>query len=148
VVNGHDRAENIKPNAPKPFSISIMEDDKAVRDALHDLLESAGLMVKAFGSAEEFVGSSLLGNSCCLIVDVRLPRMSGLELQSHLFAQGNSIPMILITGHGDEDVREHALRNGALGFFYKPLNIATLSDLVHSTVGSRRRRRLTLERSV
>jgi FixJ family two-component response regulator len=126
----------MKPNAPKPFSISIVEDDKAVRDALHDVLESAGLMVKAFGSAEEFVGSSLLSNSCCLLVDVRLPRMSGLELQSDLSAQGNSIPMILITGHGDENVREHARRNGALGFFYKPFNTATLLDLVHSTVGN------------
>jgi FixJ family two-component response regulator len=118
---------------PESYRVSIVEDDKAVRDALYSLLESTGLMADAFGSAEEFVDDVRAKDSSCLILDVRLPFMSGLELQFYL-AGRNPMPTIFITGHSDEKVREQALQNGAVGFFHKPFSPNALLNAVRSTL--------------
>ena len=94
--------------------ISIVEDDKEVRSAICNLLESAGLSVEAFESAEEFVESGPTDKMACLILDVRLPRMSGLELQRSLYGQRTLLPIIFIAGHADATVREEALHDEAL----------------------------------
>jgi FixJ family two-component response regulator len=121
-------------SAPELSTVAIVEDDKAARDALCSLLESVGLRTEAFGSAEEFVDLGPVENSSCLILDVRLPRMSGLELQRRLSGDKNSTPIIFITGRGDDKVREQALREGAVGFFHKPFDPAALLKVVHSTL--------------
>jgi FixJ family two-component response regulator len=94
--------------------ISIVEDDKEFRGAICNLLKSAGLSVEAFESVEEFVESGPTDKMAYLILDVRLPRMSGLELQRSLYGQRTSLPIIFIAGHADATVREEALRDEAL----------------------------------
>jgi FixJ family two-component response regulator len=127
------REEKIRSKAELAM-ISIVEDDKEVRSAICNLLESAGLRVEAFESAEEFLESGPTDNKACLVLDARLPRMSGLELQRSLYGQGNSLPIIFITGHADSTVREEALRAGAADFFYKPFNAEALVTSVHSAL--------------
>ena len=114
--------------------VSIVDDDKAVRDALGNLLESVGLRVEAFASAEEFVNSNNAKNRSCLILDVQLPRMSGLELQRHLCNKSDFIPIIFITGHANDEVRSRALQDGAVSFLYKPFSSEDLLSAVHSTL--------------
>src|SRR5437660_775014 len=92
--------------------ISIVEDDPAVRQALGNLLESVGLRVEAFASAEEFLEFGRASNIACLILDIRLPGMSGLELQSRLLEQQASTPIIFLTSDWDDKIREQALRDG------------------------------------
>jgi FixJ family two-component response regulator len=115
-------------------SVSIVDDDQAVRDALGNLLDSAGLDVEAFASAEEFVNSDRPKDEFCLILDVRLPNMSGLELQRYLSDRARPVPIIFITGHADAAVREQAMRDGALGFFYKPFDSEALLNAVCSVL--------------
>ncbi len=115
-------------------SVSIVDDDQAVRDALGNLLDSAGLDVEAFASAEEFVNSDRPKDEFCLILDVRLPNMSGLELQRNLSDRARPVPIIFITGHADAAVREQAMRDGALGFFYKPFDSEALLNAVCSVL--------------
>lgn len=115
-------------------SVAIVDDDQAVRDALGNLLDSAGLDAEAFASAEDFVNSNHPKNECCLILDVRLPNMSGLQLQRYLSGRAKPVPIIFITGHADAEVREQALRDGALGFFYKPFDSEGLLNAVCSVL--------------
>lgn len=115
-------------------SVSIVDDDRAVRDAIGNLLDSAGLDVEAFASAEEFVNSDRPKDDFCLILDVRLPNMSGLELQRYLSDRARPVPIIFITGHADAAVREQAMRDGALGFFYKPFDSEALLNAVCSVL--------------
>jgi two-component system, LuxR family, response regulator FixJ len=114
--------------------ISIVEDDKEVQNAICNLLESAGVCVEAFESAEEFLESGPTDKKACLVLDVRLPRMTGLKLQRSLYGQGSSLAIIFVTGHADSTVREEALRAGAADFFYKPFNAEALVTSVHSAL--------------
>jgi FixJ family two-component response regulator len=125
--------ENMEREA-EPLMVSIVEDDTEVRNAICNLLESTGLKAEAFESAEQFIESDSFDKKVCLILDVRLPRMSGLELQRQLSAEGTSLPIIFITGHADSTVREQALRDGAADFFYKPFNAEALLNSVHSAL--------------
>ncbi len=120
--------------ANKPYVVSVVDDDKAVRDALGNLLESVGLSVEPFASAEEFVKSDDVNNRACLILDVQLPRMSGLELQHHLSAKSGNLPIIFITAHANDEVRSQALQAGAVSFLYKPFSSEDLLSAVHSTL--------------
>ncbi|MFZ1031347.1 MAG: response regulator [Candidatus Acidiferrales bacterium] len=115
-------------------SVTIVDDDQAVRDALSNLLESVGMRVEAFTSAEDFVNSRGLSKRTCLILDIQLPGMSGLELQRQLAAGKNLIPIIFITAHGEDGIREQALHDGAVGFFYKPFSSEALLNTVHSAM--------------
>jgi FixJ family two-component response regulator len=121
-------------NPLKPCWVFIVDDDIAVRNALANLLESAGLSVDVFGSAEEFLHSSAAHDRSCLILDVQLPFMSGLELQRRLSSNRNSAPIIFVTAHVDDVLRARALREGAVGFFYKPINSDALLSAVHSAL--------------
>jgi two-component system response regulator FixJ len=116
------------------YSVTIVDDDQAVRDALSNLLESVGMLVEVFASAEDFVNSRQSNKRTCLILDIQLPGMSGLELQHQLAAGKNLIPIIFITAHGEDRLREQTLQDGAVGFFCKPFSSEDLLSTVHSAL--------------
>jgi FixJ family two-component response regulator len=117
---------------PSTRLIVIVDDDKSVQSALQDLLEADGLSAKCFGSAEEFLESGLQGKTACLITDIRMPGMSGLELQAKLKADRSKIPIIFITAHGDARVRIQAMREGAVEFLMKPFDDQVLLSRVRA----------------
>jgi two-component system response regulator FixJ len=106
----------------KPKVVVIVDDDELVRSSVQGLIEVVGVPVLAFASAEEFLNSGDRWRTGCLITDIRLPGISGLELQSNLNKDHCKIPIIFITAHGDEDMRMQALRAGAVEFLTKPLD--------------------------
>jgi FixJ family two-component response regulator len=110
---GMDRTSNL---------IAIIDDDEAMQDSLHDLMEATGLVARCFGSAEEFLESDLRTQAGCLIVDIHMPKMSGLQLQAKLKEEGCDIPVVFITAHGDARMRIRAMREGAAEFLAKPFD--------------------------
>src|SRR6201997_5907359 len=114
--------------------IAIVDDEKSVQSALQDLVESEGLSTLCFGSAEQFLDSGAQRNAACLIADIRMPGMSGLELQAKLKADRCRIPIIFITAHGDAEMRIHAMRQGAVEFLSKPFDDAVLLEIVHAAL--------------
>ena len=114
--------------------VVIVDDDESIQDALQDLLDSAGVPAKAFGSAEEFLESGLYRETGCLIADIRMPRMSGLELQARLKADQCSVPIIFITAHGDARTRLQAMREGAVEFLSKPFDHQVLLRKVRAAL--------------
>jgi FixJ family two-component response regulator len=102
--------------------IAIIDDDEAMRDSLRDLMEAAGLVARCFGSAEEFLESDLHTRAACLIVDIHMPNMSGLQLLARLKEEECDIPIICITAHGDARMRIRAMREGAVEFLSKPFD--------------------------
>src|SRR5258707_5544417 len=102
--------------------VEIVDDDDLIRSALHGLLKSIGLPSQTFASSEEFLKSGRQHQTACLIADIRMPGMSGLELQAKLNADHCRIPTIFITAHGDERMRMQALRAGAAEFLAKPFD--------------------------
>jgi len=114
--------------------IAIIDDDDAMQDSLRDLLEAAGLSARCFGSAEEFLRSDLRDKAACLIVDVRMPKMSGLELQARLKEQECNVPIIFITAHGDARMRIQAMRRGAVEFLAKPFDHQLLLKRVRTAL--------------
>ena len=114
--------------------IAIIDDDEAMQDSLRDLLEAAGLAARCFGSAEEFLKSDLHGKAACLIVDIRMPRMSGLELQTKLKEKECNVPIIFITAHGDARMRIQAMRRGAVEFLAKPFDHQLLLKRIRSAL--------------
>jgi FixJ family two-component response regulator len=117
--------------------ISIIDDDDSVRESLRRLMRSVGFAVNVFASAEEFLDSDRLRNTDCLILDVRLPGMSGLELQRHLATSHSDIPIIFITSYEDDDVRARALNAGAVDYFLKPFNDENLLDAIEAVLKSK-----------
>jgi FixJ family two-component response regulator len=116
--------------------VAIVDDDDSMRSALHGLLQSADLPARAFASAEEFLNSGQQHQIACLIADIRMPGMSGLELQAQLNTQRCRIPIIFITAHGDEKMRMQALRAGAVEFMAKPFNDEALLESVRAALES------------
>jgi FixJ family two-component response regulator len=114
--------------------IAIVDDDKSVQSALQDLVESEGLSTLCFGSAEQFLESGAQRNAVCLIADLRMPGMSGLELQAKLKADRCRIPIIFITAHGDAKMQTQALREGALKFLAKPFDNTVLLEALHAAI--------------
>jgi FixJ family two-component response regulator len=114
--------------------VAIVDDDKSVLTALEDLVESEGLSTLCFGSAEQFLDSGAQRKASCLIADIRMPGMSGLELQARLKADRCRIPIIFITAHGDAKMRIQAMRDGAVEFLTKPFDNAVLLETVHVAV--------------
>ena len=112
-----------------------MDDDESLKNALQDLIESDGLSALCFGSAEQFLNSEARHNAACLIADIRMPGMSGLELQAKLKAERCRIPIIFITAHGDAEMRTLAMRDGAVEFLTKPFDDAVLLEIVHAALG-------------
>jgi FixJ family two-component response regulator len=118
-----------------PPLISIVDDDDSVREALLGLVRSVGFAASTFASAEEFVNSDQLGNADCLILDVCMPGMSGIELQRQLVADRCAVPVIFITAHEDEGLRAQALRGGAEAVLIKPFSEEALLNAIHSALG-------------
>ena len=102
--------------------IAIVDDDDVVREAMKTLVRSLGYNVSTFGSAEEFLNSEQISRTSCLITDLHMPGLSGLDLQNRLIATGHRFPIIFITGYPDENVRVRAMKAGAIGFLSKPFN--------------------------
>ena len=119
------------PNSPR---ICVVDDDESVREALEGLMRSVGFAVNVFASAEEFLDSDHLRNIDCLILDVRLPGMNGLELQRHLATSHSEIPIIFITSYEDDEVRARALNAGAVDYLLKPFNDEDLLDAIDAAL--------------
>jgi FixJ family two-component response regulator len=114
--------------------ISVVDDDRCVREALADLLQSAGLEVATFASAEEFLGSEHLRTAACVILDLQMPGMGGLALQQRLARDGHPIPIVILTAHGDDDARAQALAQGAVAFMRKPFDGESLLRAVEAAL--------------
>src|SRR5215472_6516199 len=136
--------------APRRFSIedqqlqrapiiSIVDDDESMRCALKRLVASLGLKACTFASAEQFLQSPRLDDTACLITDLQMPRLNGIELQQSLLAQGRDIPIIFVTAFPEEWMRARAVEAGAFGFLGKPFDSSTLVGLIEKAVGSERK---------
>ncbi|OGA96302.1 MAG: DNA-binding response regulator [Betaproteobacteria bacterium RIFCSPLOWO2_12_FULL_66_14] len=113
-----------------PPLVHVVDDDAALRDSLRWLLESAGLRVATYASAESFLEAYAAAQGGCLLLDIRMPGMSGLELQDELKRRGYTIPIVFITGHGDVPMAVNAVKKGALEFIEKPYNAQALLVMV------------------
>ena len=114
--------------------IAVIDDDKSMQDSLFDLIESAGLVVRCFGSAEEFLEYNFHGEVGCLIAEIQMPGMSGLELQARLKEERCNIPIIFITSNGSARLRIQAMREGAVEFLRKPLDHQLLLETVRAAL--------------
>ena len=114
--------------------VAVVDDDELIRGAVQGLLREAGLPARAFASAEEFLDSGAQHLSSCLIADIRMPGMSGLDLQARLNAEHIRIPIIFMTAHSDERLRMQALRSGAVGFLAKPFDDDVLLETVRAAL--------------
>jgi FixJ family two-component response regulator len=118
-------------------TIGIVDDDASVRHAVGTLLRSVGLDNVAFASGQEFLDAGAADDVDCLIVDLRMRGMSGLDLQQALSRAGHAVPIIFISAHGDEDARRRAMAAGSLGFLSKPFDEGALLDLVRQALAAR-----------
>jgi FixJ family two-component response regulator len=119
-----------------PKMVAVVEDDESYRLAMQRLLKSAGFSVQTFTSAENFLDSGWQRETGCLIADIRMPGMSGLDLQARLNADHCPIPIIFVTAHGDEKMRLQAMRSGAVKFLAKPFDAAILLEGVRAALGN------------
>ena len=134
--------ENGKHAAKEPI-VFVVDDDLSMRRALASLIQSVGLEVEAFGSAAELLKGKLPEVASCLVLDIRLPGLSGLDLQTELAKANINIPVIFITGHGDIPMSVRAMKSGAVDFLTKPFRDQDLLDAVVSAIDKDRRRRET-----
>jgi FixJ family two-component response regulator len=116
--------------------IAVVDDDEAIREATESLIRSVGFRAVVFPSAEDFLRSNHLQATACLIADVRMPGMSGLELQQQLATANYPIPIVFITAHGDAETRARALREGAVAFLDKPFGDEVLLGAVQAALRS------------
>ena len=117
--------------------VSVVDDDESVRESLPDLLRECGFAVEAFASAEAFLVSECLGQTQCLLLDIAMPGMSGLELQRELTRRRHAIPIVFITAHGDETDRPRLLAQGAVACLFKPFSEAALLEALHTALRGR-----------
>ena len=116
-------------------SIAVIDDDQPVRDSLRRLLKSLGYSVATFASAAEFLASPAMPETGCLIADVQMPGMTGIELYGHLTAAGHEIPTILVTAYPEDAARARALRDGVICYMGKPLDEDDLMQCLRSALG-------------
>ncbi|MGA2353762.1 MAG: response regulator [Terriglobales bacterium] len=114
--------------------IAIVDDDEPLREALGSVMKAAGFSPRMFASAEEFLACDDCDETACLILDVRLPGISGIELQRRLADAGNRLPIIFVTAHGDASLRDSLMRAGAAAFFYKPVRSDALLKEIHAAL--------------
>jgi FixJ family two-component response regulator len=114
--------------------ISIIDDDESLRDSLKNLFRSMGFRTQGFASAEEFLHSLQLDDPDCLILDVRMPGMSGLDLQRYLRSMQSKIPIVFITSHAEGDAEAQAIQAGAVAFLYKPCREEALLEAIDSAL--------------
>jgi FixJ family two-component response regulator len=115
--------------------IAVIDDDASVRRALQRLLQSAGFTVETFATAHEFLDADYGAQTACLVLDVHLPGMSGLQLQEYLAASGVLIPIVFITAYDDVSTRERVQRAGAVGYLRKPFDQGTLIEAISRDIG-------------
>lgn len=115
-------------------TVFIVDDDRGLRQAIQDLVESVGLRAESFASGEDFLRAKRMNRPSCLVLDVRLPQMSGLDFQQRLTEAGIQIPIIFITAHGDIPMSVRALKSGALEFLTKPFRDQDLLDAIHQAL--------------
>ena len=121
--------------------VFVVDDDEDLRDGLSNLLRTVGLQVKGFASATDFLKSKLPDAPSCLVLDVRLPGMSGLDFQSELTKKNIGIPIVFMTAHGDIPMTVRAMKGGAVEFLPKPFHDQSMLDAVHSALEKDRQRR-------
>jgi len=121
---------------PQEPLISIVEDDQPFRESMQKLVRALGYTVEAFSSAADFLASPLLPETACLVTDVQMPAMTGVELHRHLINAGYAIPTILVTAYPDEAVRKRALKNGAVCYLSKPVDDEHLERCLRSALES------------
>lgn len=114
--------------------IAIVDDDAPLREALSSLLNAAGFSTQTFANAEDFLNSAHRQNAICLVLDIRLPGMNGIELQRALNASGSSIPIVFITAHGDATVKDLVMSSGAVAFLNKPVRSGALLKEIYSAL--------------
>lgn len=119
--------------------IAVVDDDESVRQGLENLISSAGYEAELYASAEEFLASSEAGGAACLVLDLRMPGMGGLELQRRLAAEGRETPVIVVTAHGDDEARAESITAGAVAFLNKPFKEETLLSAIDSALALNRR---------
>ena len=117
--------------------VSVVDDDESVRESLPDLLRECGFAVEAFASAEAFLVSACLSQTQCLLLDIAMPGMSGLELQRELTRRRHAIPIVFITAHGDETDRPRLLAQGAVACLFKPFSEAALLEALQAALRGR-----------
>jgi len=130
----------VAPAEPQPI-VFVIDDDASLRESLGDLFASVGLRVEAFGSAAEFLRSKVSDSPCCLVLDVRLPGLSGLDLQADLAKANVQLPIVFVTGHGDIPMSVRAMKAGAFEFLTKPFRDQDLLDAVQRALELDRTRR-------
>jgi FixJ family two-component response regulator len=135
----------VKSAPPRAPLVLVVDDDEAVRSSLKLLLKSAGLASRAYASAAEFLAAYDDRQPGCLVLDIRMPGMNGLELQDELNRRGAAVPVVFITGHGDVPMAVEAMRRGALDFLQKPFRDEDLIDRVHKALALDRDNRAQLE---
>ena len=123
---------------PQHPLISIVEDDQPFRESMRKLVRALGYTVEAFPSAADFLASPLLTSTACLVTDVQMPGMTGIELHRHLMEAGYEIPTILVTAYPDESVRKRALNNGVVCYLSKPVDDDHLERCLRSALESRK----------
>lgn len=116
-----------------PF-VSIVDDDASVRSSTRRLLRSSGLRAETFASAEEFLRSEILGKTACLLLDVRMPGMDGLQLQRQLAEMGRRIPILFLSARASEEEERRALQAGAVAFLHKPVRQEALLQAIRSAI--------------
>ena len=124
----------------KKPTIHVVDDDQAVRESIEWLIDSVGLNIRTYGSANEFLDNYTEDSLGCLILDVRMPGISGLDLQHILAERGIDMPIVFVTGHGDVPMAVRALKNGAVDFIEKPFNDQVLLDTIQAAVQKHRGR--------
>ena len=122
-------------------TVFVVDDDASMREAISSLIRSVGLRVELFASAKDFLRQKRSDGPACLVLDVRLPGLSGLELQRELAAANNAVPIVFITGHGDIPMSVRAMKAGAVDFLPKPFEDQTFLDAVHQAVARDRQAR-------
>jgi FixJ family two-component response regulator len=115
-------------------AVAIVDDDVSIRRSVANLLSSLGFQAQSFASAAEFLLSPYWENTGCLVLDLRMPAMGGLELLADLASRGRRIPAVILTAHGDDDARDRAKRAGAIAFIDKPFRIGALIEAVRSAL--------------
>ena len=115
--------------------VAVVDDDESVRESLPDLLGEFGFRSEVFSSAEEFLASDIVGRMKCLVLDVAMPGMTGLELQQELKARGHRVPIVFITAQKDETVRKRAFEAGAVGLLFKPFSDTALLNALNTAFG-------------
>ena len=121
---------------PKRSLVSVVEDDQFFRESMRRLMRSLGYRVEVFASAADFLASARLGETACLIADVNMPVMTGVELYRHLIDSGHAIPTILVTAYADDDAGSRALEDGVICYLRKPVDEQHLKRCLHAALTS------------